>query len=355
MKSKKRATLKDVAQLAGVSLGTASRAVNLTGRVSQEAIAAVNKAAKNLSYQPDAIAQSMRKKSTGVIGLLVSEFANPLYAKIINAVEVRLQATGYALLLANTHNDSKRERAMIDLFKRRRIDGLILGPCESETTQLIEGLFRERLPAIALDRDFGESCSGVHVDHYSGALNATRYLLNLGHKKIAILTSGSSLRPGRERIAGFTDAFAERGLKPDQKLIRSKRSSIEFAFSESLALLSSKDPPTAFLCLGTRILSGVLQGLRHSGRSIPDDVSVISIGDTDLSKLFLPSITSLTWDLDAVGTALAELLIKRIDSVAEVEAERLVITTELVLRESCAPLITNSKSSRKNIGKKANL
>lgn len=353
MASKKRATLRDVAQLAGVSLGTASRAVNLSGRVSPEAIAAVNKAAKHLSYEPDAIAQSMRKKTTGVIGLLVSEFANPLYARIINAVEERLQARGYALLLANTHNDSKREKAMIDLFKRRRIDGLILGPCESETTQLMDGLLRERFPAIALDRDFGECCSGVHVDHYSGALNATRYLLNLGHRRIAILTSGSSLRPGRERIAGFTDAFAERGLKPHSKLIRSERSSMEFAFSESLALLSSKDSPTAFLCLGTRILSGVLQGLRYAGRSIPDDVSVISIGDTDLSKLFLPSITSLTWDLDAVGTALAELLLKRIDPATEVEAERLVITTELILRESCMPLNKNLKNSRINIHKKA--
>lgn len=337
MKKKQQATIRDVAQAAGVSLGTASRALNRSGRVSEDAIAAVTRAAQRLGYEPDAIAQSMRTGSTGVVGLLVTDFANPLYARVITAVEARLQMAGYALLLANTHNDARKEKALIELFRRRRIDGLLLGPCESENPQLLERLSDEHFPVVALDRDFGEQGSGLHVDHFNGALQATRYLLNMGHERIALLTPGSTLRPGRERIAGFRDAYAERGLKPDAKLIRAERSSMEFAFSESLSLLSSREPPTAFMCLGTRILAGVLQGLRHSGRSAPDDVSVISIGDTDLSQLFSPSITALTWDLGAVGTALAELLLKRINPTEPVEAERIVITTQLVLRESCGP------------------
>jgi LacI family transcriptional regulator len=146
------------------------------------------------------------------------------------------------------------------------------------------------------------------------------------------------LRPGRERIAGFSAAYAERGRKPDAAMIRAERSAMEFAFSEALALLSAPKPPTAFVCLGTRILSGVLQGLRHAGRTVPDDASVVSIGDTDLSQLFSPAITALTWDLDAVGRALAELLLRRLGRDAVAEPERIVMTTQLVLRESCAPL-----------------
>jgi LacI family transcriptional regulator len=155
---------------------------------------------------------------------------------------------------------------------------------------------------------------------------------------VALLTSGPVLRPGRERIAGFTAAYAERGRKPDPAMIRAERSAMEFAFSEALALLSAPQPPTAFVCLGTRILSGVLQGLRHAGRTVPDDASVVSIGDTDLSQLFSPAITALTWDLDAVGHALAELLLRRLGRDAVVEPERIVMTTQLVLRESCSPL-----------------
>lgn len=339
MKRKAAPTIRDVAQAAGVSLGTASRALNRSGSVSPQATAAVEKAARQLGYVPDAIAQSMRTRSTGVVGLLVSDFSNPLYARIIVAVEARLQLDGYALLLANTHNDTRREAALIELFRRRRVDGLILGPCETEAPQMLDRLSRDNCPVVALDRDFGPACSGVHVDHFHGALQATRYLLNLGHRQIALLTPGSVLRPGRERIAGFRDAFAERGLQPDARLIRAERSAMEYAFSETLALLSGAAAPTAFVCLGTRILSGALQGLRHAGRSVPEDVSVVSVGDTDLSQLFSPSITSLTWDLVAVGTAVAELLLRRLDAQGSQtpESERIVMTTQMVLRESCGP------------------
>lgn len=334
-------TIRHVAEAAGVSVGTASRAFNRAGRVSAAAIAAVQEAAQRLGYAPDAIAQSMRTRSTGVVGLLVSDFSNPLYARIIKAVESRLQRDGCALLLANTHNDGKREKAMIDFFRRRRVDGLILGPCDAEQPAWLDSLVAPDLPVVALDRDFGARGSGVHVDHFNGALQATRYLLNLGHTRIALLTPGQVLRPGRERIAGFKDAYAERGLQPDPRLIRAEPSAMEFAFSESLSLLSGADAPTAFICLGTRILAGVLQGLRHAGLSAADDISVVSIGDTDLSQLFTPAITSLTWDFEAVGAAAAELLLKRLPSAAggaHVEPERIVITTQLVLRDSCAPL-----------------
>lgn len=332
---KARATIRDVAKAAGVSLGTASRALNRAGRVSEDAIAAVTKAARQLGYEPDAVAQSMRTRSTGVIGLLVSDFANPLYARIITSVEASMQAAGYTLLLANTHNDRKREKALVETFRGRRVDGLILGPCEGEAPEFLERLDAD-LPVVALDRDFSASGTGVHVDHYHGALQATRYLLNLGHTEIALLTPGSVLRPGRDRIAGFEDAFRERGLTPNPKLIRAERSAMDYAFSEALGLLSAPQAPTAFMCLGTRILSGVLQALRHSGRSVPDDVSVLSIGDTDLSQLFSPAITSLTWDFEAVGTALAQLILKRLDRDVKAEPERVLLTTQMVLRESCA-------------------
>lgn len=333
----RKVTIREVAAAAGVAIGTASRALNRTGRVSAEAIAAVTRAARELGYEPDAVAQSMRTRSTGVVGLLVSDLANPLYARIVTAVEARLMASGVALLLASTHNDARRERLLVDLFRRRRVDGLILGPCETEAPALLAQL-AEELPVVALDRDFAAPNAGVHVDHYHGALQATRYLLNLGHTRIALLTPGSVLRPGRERIAGFRDAFAERGLQPDARLIRCERSAMEFAFSEALALLGAPEAPTAFIGLGTRILAGVLKALRHTGRAVPEDVSVVSVGDTDLSELFNPSITALNWDLAAVGTAAAELLLRRLEADAATESERILLTTQLVLRESCGPL-----------------
>ncbi len=334
---KARITIREVAKEAGVSLGTASRAMNRSGRVSEKAVIAVSKAARKLGYEPDVIARSMRTRSTNVVGILVSNLSNPLYATMITAAETTLQAAGYSLLVANTHNDKTREKALIDVFRARRIDALILGPCQTESPDMIRRLDAE-MPVVALDREFGETSTGVHVDHYSGALDATRYMLNLGHTRIALMTTGSDLRPGRERIAGFIEAYRERGLKPSPGLIRSEKSSMEFAFSEALSLLSAKERPTAFICLGTRILAGVLQALRHSGQKVPEDISVISIGDTDLSQLFTPSITTLNWDLNIVGTTAAQMILKQLDQRNRKEPERIVINTQLIPRESCGPV-----------------
>ena len=341
-----KVTIREVAVEAGVSLGTASRALNRAGRVSEQAIAAVTQAARKLGYEPNQIARSMRTRSSGVVGLLVSEMANPLYARIVNAIEAELQVAGYALWVSSTHNDGKREKNLIDLLRSRRVDGLVLGPCETETPALLARLERE-LPLIALDRDVAVGGTAVHVDHREGALKATRYLLDLGHTRIALLTPGSLLRPGRERIGGFEAAHRERGIKPVARLIRAERSSIEFAFSEALSLLSGADAPTAFLCLGTRILAGVLQALRSTGRVVPHDVSVISIGDTDLSQVYSPAITALAWDLDAVGRSVAELLLKRIGSDVRVDHERIVIGTKLVARESCAAPVRPARGARR--------
>ncbi len=334
---KDRITIRDVAKKAGVSLGTASRALNRTGRVSDAAIAAVEQAARSLDYRPDAVARSLRTKSSGVIGLLVSDLANPLYARIITATEAALQAEGYSLLVASTHNERRREASLVDIFRGRRVDALILGPCERESASFIDEL-SQQLPVVALDREFGDLSTGIHVDHAAGAYQATQYLLNLGHTRIALLTPGTELRTGKARIAGYRQAFEARGTEPDPALIRAEQSAMQFAFAEAMSLLSQADRPTAFVCLGTRILSGVLQALRHTGDSVPQDVSVISIGDTDLSRLFSPSITSLSWDLEAVGTCAAQLVLKQLDRQSPAaEGNRIVIKTQLILRESCAP------------------
>lgn len=334
---KKKVTIREVAKAAGVSLGTASRALNRTGRVSEKAIAGVTKVARDLGYEPNFVARSLRTRSSGVVGLLVSDLANPLYAQIITAAEEAFQAAGYALLVASTHNESKREKSLIDLFRGRRVDGLILGPCETESAEMIDRAAID-MPVVALDRDYGSGASGVHVDHYSGALQATRYFLNLGHSRVALLTPGAELRPGRERIAGFKAAFSEKGLEVTPGFIRMEKSAMEFAFSDALSLLSLQRRPTAFICLGTRILAGVLHAIRHTGLKVPDDVSVISIGDTDLSELVVPRISSLNWDLDVVGKAAAQLLLKQLDiGLANSIPEHIQISTRMILRDSCAP------------------
>lgn len=335
-------TIRDVAHAAGVSLGTASRALNRSGSVSADAIEAVARAASKLGYQPDMVAKSMRGTAIPAIGVLLSNIGNPLYSQIYVALEERLQREGYAVLLANTHTDSKREMAMVDMFARHRLSGVFLGPCASESDALETQLASRFGAVVTLDRDMSHVGDVIHVDHFGGAFRATRHLLNLGHQHIALLTPGATTRPGRERIAGYRAAFAERGMPVAESLIRAERSSTEFPFSEALGLLSLDTPPTAFVCLGTRILAGVLKAIKQAGRTIPDELSVVSIGDNDLAQLHLPEITTLGWNFETVGTTAAELLLKRL-AAPSTERQRVVFTPEIVLRESCGPRVSRPR------------
>lgn len=330
-----RKTIKDVAAAAGVSIGTASRALNRRGRVSEATISRVTNAASKLGYQPDAIAQSLRRKSTMVVGMLVTDLSNPFFAGVIRAAERRLQQAGYALLIGNTDNDARREQQLIDLFRRRRVDGLILGPCEAENTDLIARLDAGDLPVVAYDRNFDEGLSGLQVAHRKAAYDATRHLLNLGHERIALLSSSVKLSPGYERIAGYRRALEDRGIPFRDELVRAHQSSMEFVTSEAFSLMSIRPAPTAFLTLGTRMLAATLEGLRENGWRVPKDVSVLTIGDTDLARLYVPPISTMTWDLTSVGENLAELMLRRLDPDTEKEPRRIMIPMKLVERGSC--------------------
>ena len=177
-----------------------------------------------------------------------------------------------------------------------------------ETTRGLERRMKVQVPAERVEREVEEQLKSLT-------------------KKARV----DGFRPGKVPLKVLRERFG------DQVRSDVVRDLLQSTFSEALALLSSDTAPTAFLCLGTRILSGVLQAIRHSGRTVPDDVSVISIGDTDLSQLFTPAITSLTWDLAALGTACAEVLLRNLSAREARESERILITTQMILRESCVP------------------
>lgn len=330
----KRATIRDVAALAGVSIGTASRALNGRGRLNEATVRQVVEAAEKLNYQPDVIAQSLRSRSTKTIGMLLSDLSNPFYGAVIRGAEERLREEGFAMIIANTNAESSSERYLLNLFSRRRVDCVIVGPCEGSDDLASQ---KGETPLIGYDRELGSMESSLFIDHRSAAYNATKNLIDLGHERIALLSSNERTFPGKERLAGHRDALRDCGIEVNERLIRTHKSSMDYVFSEALALLSMNPRPTAFLSLGTRMLAGVLQGVREKGLSIPGDVSIISFGDSDLARLYSPSVSSVTWDMEAVGRLLAELALKRLDPSVQQRLERVTMPTRFLDRGSCAP------------------
>jgi LacI family transcriptional regulator len=336
-----RTTIRDVARTAGVSVGSVSRALNGGKNVSARVARDVAAAAEKLGYQPDLQARSLRTRTTGMVGCLVSDLANPLYASIVQAAEARLREAGLLMIVGNTANDPARERAMVAAFRSRRLDGMLVAPGSDENDRAWRELAAGGAPVVILDRDVpGEDdvpWPAVLVDHREGARTATRYLIGLGHRRIALLTPGARMRPGRERIAGFKAAFAEADIDPAGALVCLQESSMDFAQGDALELLRRDRRPTAIIALGTRILAGALRAARDLGLSVPRDLSVIAIGDTDLAAVHSPAITALRWSLEDVGRAAAELLLQRLRGTSGEGQSRALLPVDLVLRESCVP------------------
>ncbi len=334
--AKRKATIKDVAQHAGVSVGSVSRVLNHLP-VSDQLRRKVSEAIEVLGYQPDALARSMRTRSTGVIGCLVPNIVNPLYAAVVNGIEVRLRQEGLVLLLVNAMNDPGIELSAFDVFRQRQVDGLIIAPGTETDAQLVEAVRRVNVPMVVLNRDLPGAYPTVLSDHRGGVRAATRYLLSLGHRRIGLLTPGLNIRPGRERVEGFRAAFEAFGVPLEGAIVRGQTTSVNFAYDDVQELIDAPNPPTGLIVLGTQILAGVLKAVRDRGLRIPQDLSIISIGDTDLAAVYNPAITALRWDEDEIGRAAVELLLQQLHGGKGSSPRQMTLPIELVLRDSCGP------------------
>jgi len=336
MSDNKRPTIHDVARLSGKSLGTISRVINNHPSVSIKARAAVEEAVKKLEYTPNAIAASLRTRSTRLIGMMVTDLSNPLFAAMANTAEDVLQESGYSLIIANTHDNSDKEVKLIELFVKRKLDGLIISLHDEKHPALQKILKKINVPVVLLDRELSIPFNAVMTDHERGMRQAIEYLFSLGHTRIGMVTVSELTSPGRARVQGYVGAHEKAGIEIDNNLVRCGSLDSEFGYQETNSLLALGDPPTALIAGGNQILPGVLRALIRKNLSIPDDISLIGCDDTPLSELSNPAITVINRDIGKVGASAARLLLRLLDGADAKEKSQVILDTELVLRDSCA-------------------
>lgn len=335
--AKRKVTIKEVAQHARVSIGSVSRVLNGLP-VSDRLHHKVTEAIAVLGYQPDALARSMRTKSTGVVACLVPNIRNSLYASVVHTIEMRLRSEGLVLMLVSAMNDPDIELRAFDIFRQRHVDGLIVAPSSETDPKLLAALQQVSAPMVVLNRDLPFPCPTVYTDHRGGLRTATRYLLSLGHRRLALLTAGVNIRPGREREAGFREAFEEANVPLEGALVRGQTTSVRYAYDDVQELLSTPKPPTGLIVLGTQNLAGALKAVREKRLRVPEDISIISIGDTDLATVYNPALTAVRWDEDEFGRAAVELLLRQMNGGQGTTTPRqITLPSELVLRDSCGP------------------
>jgi LacI family transcriptional regulator len=336
--AKKTATIRDVAKSAEVSVGTVSRSLNAPDSVRPGTLAKVRSAIQALNFQPDSRAQDMRRRSTRTIGFVVDDIANPLHAAVFKAADSTMRERGFSLYLVHTNGRARDEADAIDMLQHGRADGVIMTINSEQDARTLKRVESLRIPSVLLDRDLPFEIDAVLTDHAMGVTQATTYLIELGHRRIALITGGLEIRPGRERVRGFTEAFQKRNLPCPEELIRSQSLSIDFGFREASTLLQRAAPPTAIIAAGNRILVGVLKAVQQRGISIPRDLSLIGCDRTDLALLYPGPITLIDRDIADIGRTAAQLLLERLDGGGERQAQRITFPTRLLLGGSCGPV-----------------
>jgi LacI family transcriptional regulator len=331
----KQATIRDVARISGVSVGTVSRSLNAPDLVRPETLAKVRAAIDALDFRPDSRAQNMRRKSTLTVGFIVDDIANPLHAETFKAADAAMREHGFSLYLVNTNGRARQEAEAIEMLQRGRVDGLVLTINNERDPLTLKRLEILRVPCVLLDRDLPLELDAVLTNHAAGMAQATEYLVGLGHRRIALITGGMEIRPGRERVHGFTETLQKMGVAVPQDLIRAQSLSADYGFRETVALLQRPDRPTALIAAGNRILVGVLRALQEHKVSVPDELSLIACDQTDLARLYPGPITLIDRDVPEIGRTAAQLLLERLMGTEERPARRITFPTRLILGRSC--------------------
>ena len=329
--------MREVADRAGVAMSSVSRVLSGHPDVSPVMRERVMATVDELGYQPDLLAQSLRRRATLTVALVVGDIANPLFAEIVTGAERELRAAGYSMLLANSDRAPDRDAAHIRLFQQRRVDGLLLSLAAEDHEPTVELLRATDTPVVLLDRDVdgGLVASVVQSDHRSGVRAATEELLALGHRRIGLILGGP-MRPTRERRAGLTDAYESRGIDvPD--LILEGVLSAEHGREAARDLLNREDPPTALISGGNQLLVGCLAEIVERGLRIGRDISLASCDAIPMTDLYQPPIAVVRRDNREIGRTAARLLLDRLRDDAR-PPETVTLPTTWVRRPSCGPV-----------------
>lgn len=324
-------TIHDVARLAGVSAASVSRALNGHPNVSVRLRERVEAAVRELSYQPNPAAQTVRGGRTKLIGFLLDSMVNgPIYASL----DRTLREHGYAMLLTNAEQDPALGSAYLELMARRRVDGLLIDSGVAGQGRIIDDLIRLRIPTVIFDHERPPDApfiSVVQSDLASGTRAAVTHLVAEGHQRIGLIGGPAWWWPAQERLRGYLAGLDAAGIAPLPDLIRGVEMAAEPAVAATGALLDLDCPPTALIVGGNILLLGILRALGARGCAVGRDLALIGADDLDLTQLYSPPITVIARDLARRGEVASQLLL---ETISRQEGRVINLPTELIIRAS---------------------
>jgi LacI family transcriptional regulator len=329
--------MKRVAERAGVSVATVSRVVNKSGFVAPPLQKVVMEAMEALRYHPSAVARGLRTRETRSIGVLVPQLSQPFFSSLAYAIERTLFGHGYRAFLCSSEEDAAEESAYIDMLLGQRVDGLILVPT-GQSMANVQRVLQAKVCVILVDRDLPTlRIDRVLSDNFDGAYKLARHLIELGHRRIGIISAPQHSGSIARRLAGINHAFYGAKIEQDQRLFaEGALEQFELGFTVTQEFLQSSRPPTAVIALTDMNAVGTLHAACKAGLSLPRDLSVTGFDDVPLARYTMPELTTAAQPVFEMGKQAAVRLLRRI-SKPDLKVRRTLLRTSIVIRSSTAP------------------
>ena len=331
-------SVKKVADIAGVSSATVSRALNRPEMVAEKTRKRVVAAAEKAGYAGNYLARNLRVRRTSNVVVLVPNIANPFFSEIIRGIERVAQGLGYCVLLGDTQDSPAREQAYEDMLATKRADGLIsLSATSPKVTKGASAAdFLDQPIVNACECPEGTPVRTVQLDNIGAARKATEYLISLGHRRIGFVTGPPASPLTQSRLAGYRAAMELAGIECAENLVVRGDFSIQSGIVAAQQLLSADQPPTAIFCSNDEMALGAMSTLKARGYLIPEQISVMGFDNILFSQYFDPPLTTVAQPMQEIGkramTMLADILAGNPPAVKDV-----ILPFELVVRASTAP------------------
>lgn len=338
----KKVTIKDVAELANVSVATVGRVIGNYGSVSSKTKLKVMNAVKKLNYVPNNIAQDMRKQTTQTIAVIVPNVKNSFFGTILEIIEKKSRKRGFNVLICNTHEEKKLELEYIEMVCAKRVAGIVMASCFNDVKDIpIKDLiyYGHTVPLVLFDRKIiGLNLDVIESDNYDGAFRATEYLISLGHKNIAAIGSVKEIitTTVAERINGYRDALASNNIVYNSNIVKYVDWEKPEEIKKKMKKLMDQEEASAILILNNSICGNVLMEYKKRSLEFPEDFSIISWDDEEYSRLL--EITTVDQDVARIGNFIIDRLFSLIDNPDKKNdgsQARITLKTKMVVRNSC--------------------
>lgn len=327
-------TIYDVAREANVSMATVSRVVNGNQNVKPATRKKVLEVIERLEYRPNAVARGLASKKTTSVGVIIPDISNNLNAELARGIEDIATMYRYNIILANSDQNEEKELTLLDTMLGKQVDGIVM--MSDEVTETIQRAVETCPVPIVLAGSISstEKVASVNIDYYSAALEAIQLFINNGHKRIAFVSGPMQYTVNSQhKLVAYKDSLQKAGIEIDEALIVSGEGSYDDGL-ESWEILSKLDePPTAIFVGNDELAIGLVHGIQDSGKSVPEDVEVISFENSKLARMVRPQLTSVVLPLYDIGAVAMRLLTKYMNK-EEVAEQNVILPHRIEFRNS---------------------